>query len=196
LRLPGEFQGGGGTGSARSCRGARTTTLVLALWGLPSLWDGMERTEGAPAPLLVWKNSQQLPNPHQRCRVALRRFLATSATIGRIYAPGFDSANPQGVHSGSLEGFKSIGEVGVGETPALRAFLRAQRRELYYMYCSSIICIIYFILYNMCMRLVVQWRKPRIFHSQNTCIISERNNEAQRCGDTLKAWKQVTVLGT
>ena len=33
----------------------------------------------------------------------------------------------------------------MGETLALRAFLRAQRRQLCYMYCSTIIYIIYLI---------------------------------------------------
>ena len=84
-----------------------------------------------------------------------------SATIRRNYAPDFDGANPQGVQWDSLESFISIGAGKGGETPALRAFLRAQRRQLYYMYCSHIIYIIYFIsLQCVCVmwRIVVQWR--------------------------------------
>ena len=68
-------------------------------------------------------------------------------------------ANPQGVHSDSLESFRSVGEAQVGETPAVRALFSAQRRRLFYMYCSTIMYIIYFIAYNMCVRragLVVQ----------------------------------------
>ena len=89
----------------------------------------------------------------------LWRFLAMSATIGRNYAPDFDGANPQGVQWDSLESFISIGARQVVEMPALCAFLHAQRQQLYYMYCSSIVHTIYFILYNMCVRhgkLVVQ----------------------------------------
>ena len=86
---------------------------------------------------------------------ALRRFLATLATIGRIIAPDFDGANPQGVQWDSLESFTSIGARQVVETLALRAFLRAQRRQLYYMYCSHTIYIIYLIcLQYMC----VMWK--------------------------------------
>ena len=66
------------------------------------------------------------------------------ATIGRNYAPDFDGANPQGVQWDSLKSFTSIGARQVVETPALRAFLRAQRRQLFNMYCSTII--LYFIL--------------------------------------------------
>ena len=42
--------------------------------------------------------------------------------IGCKYAPDIDDANLQGVHSDSLESFRSVGKVGVGETPMLRAF--------------------------------------------------------------------------
>jgi len=42
--------------------------------------------------------------------------------IGRNYAPDFDGAHPQGVHSDSLESSRPVGEVEVVETPALRAF--------------------------------------------------------------------------
>ena len=74
-------------------------------------------------------------------------------------APDFDGADPQGVQWDSLESFISIGARQVGETPVLRAFLRAQRRQLFYMYGTTILYIIYFIIYNMCVRhkdLVVQ----------------------------------------
>jgi hypothetical protein len=43
-----------------------------------------------------------------------------------------------------------IGGVQRGEKPALRAFLRTQRQQLYYMYCKDCIDIIYTGLYNMC----------------------------------------------
>jgi len=74
------------------------------------------------------------------------------ATIGHDYVPDFDGADPQGVQWDSLENFVSIGAGKVGETPALRAQKSAQRRQFYYMYCSHIIYIIYFIPYNMCVR--------------------------------------------
>ena len=79
--------------------------------------------------------------------------------IGCNYVPDFNSVHPQGVQWDSLESFKVVGGGEVVDTPALHAFLRAQRRQLYYMYCSMIIYIIYFILYNICVRcegLVVQ----------------------------------------
>ena len=79
--------------------------------------------------------------------------------IRHNYVPDFDGAHPQGVQWDSLESFVSIGARKVGETPALRAFLRTQRRQLYYMYCRIVLYIIYVVFYNMCERcagLVVQ----------------------------------------
>jgi hypothetical protein len=66
---------------------------------------------------------QKMQNYCRRCQNALRRFLVTSAMIGRIFAPDFDGAKPQGVHSDSLGSFMFIGAVKVVETSALRAFL-------------------------------------------------------------------------
>ena len=98
-----------------------------------------------PNPPTPHKSDEKTQKPRRHRRNALQRFLAMSATIRRNYAPDFDGANPQGVQWDSLESFISIGARKGGETPALRAFLRAQRRQLYYMYCSHIIYIIYFI---------------------------------------------------
>jgi hypothetical protein len=62
----------------------------------------------------------------QKCRqchqIVRRRFLMMSATIGCIYAPLFDHANLQGVHSDFLEGFKSSGVVQGVDAPLLRTF--------------------------------------------------------------------------
>ena len=41
----------GGMGSAKTCEGARTMSMVLALHAPQSQWGGMEQTEGALTPL-------------------------------------------------------------------------------------------------------------------------------------------------
>jgi hypothetical protein len=119
----------------------------------------MERSEGVSTPPLMRKYCPKAHKPRRRRQGALRRFLAMLTTIGRSYALDLNGVHPQGVHSDSLESFRPVAEVQGEEKPALRAFLRAQRRQLYYMYCSTIIYLTYFILYNMCVgygRLVMQ----------------------------------------
>ena len=58
----------------------------------------------------------------RRRQNALRRFLTTSATIGRKYAHNFYGASLQGVPLDSLESFKAVGAGEMVDTPALRAF--------------------------------------------------------------------------
>ena len=81
--------------------------------------EWMNTTLNPPVPQ---KTGGKMQKRRRRRQNALRRFLAMSAMIGRNYAPDFDSANPQGVHSDSLQSFKYVGEVEVVGTPALRAF--------------------------------------------------------------------------
>jgi len=56
-----------------------------------------------------------------------------SATIGRNYAPDFDSAHPQGVQWDSLESFRVVGWGEMVDTPAVRAlFERAASAIILY----------------------------------------------------------------
>jgi hypothetical protein len=70
----------------------------------------MERIEGVLRPPLVLKLCRETQKQRRRCQVALRRFLTTLATIGRVYAPDLNCVDPQGVQSDSLGSFTSIGE--------------------------------------------------------------------------------------
>jgi len=79
----------------------------------------MNTTPNPPAPQKTGRETQK----RHRCRLnALRRFLATLATIGRNCAPDFDGAHPQGVQWDSLEGFMIVAAGEPVDTPALRAF--------------------------------------------------------------------------
>jgi len=91
------------TRSARTREGARTTPVVLALCNPPSTWGYLNRTHCITTPRFATRTMELHQKPRRRCQVALRRFLATSATIGRTYAPDFDGAYPQGVNRDSLE---------------------------------------------------------------------------------------------
>ena len=85
--------------------------------------------------------------------------------IGRNYAPDFDGNHPQGVQWDSLESFWAVGAQEAVDTPALRAFFaRAASAIILYMYCRHFSYLIFFIVYNMCMRhkgLVVHCRGKR-----------------------------------
>jgi hypothetical protein len=83
----------------------------------------LERTNTTSTPPLPWDSNEKTQKCRWRRQNALRRFLVTSAMIGHKYAPDFDGVHPQGVHSDSLESFKSMGGVQGGGKPALCAFL-------------------------------------------------------------------------
>jgi hypothetical protein len=109
-------------------------------------------------------STQKKKKPRRRRQIALWRFLATSPSIGGICAPDFDGAHPQGVQWDSLNSFKLPGEAQVGHTPALRAFLCAQRWHLYYMYPSTFIYIIYSLSIILCEHAKRQQVAVRWFH--------------------------------
>src|ERR1700735_3963410 len=115
----------------------------------------MERTEGVHVPPPPWKCGPKSQQPRRRRHTALRRFLATSATIRRIFAPDFNDADPWGVQWDSLGSFKAIGRGKWEIHQRCAHFLRAQRRQLIYMYSSSIIYIILFHCLNICWERVV-----------------------------------------
>jgi hypothetical protein len=86
----------------------------------------------------------------RRRQAALWRYLAMLPPIGHNSVPDLDGFHLQGVQSDSLESLKVLDEWQAGETAALRAFLRAQRSQLYYIYCNARSYIIYFMFYNTC----------------------------------------------
>src|ERR1700692_771431 len=104
----------------------------------------LERTNTTPTPPPPWDSDKKMQKCRRRRQKALWCFLAMSAMIGRKYAPDFDGVHPQGVHSDSLESFKSMGGC------KWEASRRVQRRRLYYMYCRDVIYIIYIGFYNTC----------------------------------------------
>ena len=76
------------------------------------------------------QKTQKRRLPHQNAR---QRFLATSASIGHNYACDFDGVHPQGVQWDSLEGFRTVGEWQVVDTPTLCAvFARAASAIILY----------------------------------------------------------------
>ena len=119
-----------GTGSATTRGWATTTTWFPRPCNPPATARLLEQTHTAPTPPAPQDFDEKKQKHRRRCQNALRRFLVTPATIGRIYAPGFNCANPQGVTLDSLGGFKFSGAVQGVDTPALRAFLSAQRQQL------------------------------------------------------------------
>jgi hypothetical protein len=82
----------------------------------------MERTYTAQEPPTLQKTGAKTLKGCRHRQKALRHFLVTSAMIGRIIAPDFDGANPQGVQWDSLEGFMAVGVQELVDTPALRGF--------------------------------------------------------------------------
>src|SRR5712691_101049 len=112
----------GGTGSARTREGARTTSMVLALLAPPLLWGDVGRTEGVSTPpllQLLWKKKQQ---PPWRRHGALWRFLATLPAIRCDRAPDLNRAHPQGVNRDPLGSSTLLAGQQARETAALRAF--------------------------------------------------------------------------
>src|SRR5712691_5248585 len=75
----------GGTGSAKTCEGARTMSMVLALHAPQSQWGGMEQTEGALTPPLPWNFAPQVQKPCWCRQAALWHFLATLQAIRCIF---------------------------------------------------------------------------------------------------------------
>jgi hypothetical protein len=77
----------------------------------PATARHLEQTQITPAPFTPLKSNQKTQKCRQRRQTVLQRFLAMSATIGRICVLVFNCANPQGVQSDSLEGCKFPGAV-------------------------------------------------------------------------------------
>jgi hypothetical protein len=95
----------------------------------------MERTEGVSTPPLTSKVCNKTRKPRRHRQAALRRVLAMLTTIGRNYAPDFDGVHLQGVQSDSLESFKVLTELQVGETTVLCAsFVRAAFAIILYVF--------------------------------------------------------------
>jgi hypothetical protein len=110
----------------------------------------MERTKTTPTPPALQEFDEKTQKRRRRCRNALRRFLATSVKIGRIFASDFNGVHPQGVQWDSLQSFKLLPWVQVVDTRHCAPFLSAQHWLLYYMYCIYIIYILYITFYNIC----------------------------------------------
>ena len=112
----------GSTGSAQTRGWSKTTRVYLVFSGPPGTMQYLERTNTTPYPPALQKPEEKTQKYRRRRRNALRRFLVMSATIGRIIAPDFDGAHPQGVQWDSLGHFKAVGGGDLVDTPVLRAF--------------------------------------------------------------------------
>jgi len=111
-----------GTGSAKTRGWSKTTRVFLVLSGPPAPAQHVERTNTTPDPPMSQKTGVKTQK-HRRCRRnVLRRFLVTSAMIGRNSAPDFNGAHPQGVQWDSLGSFRAVGQGQWVDTPMLRAF--------------------------------------------------------------------------
>jgi len=69
----------------------------------------MERINSTPSPPAPQESDKKTQKRRWRRQNTLQCFLATSATIGRKYAPDFNGANLQGVQWDSLEIFRAVG---------------------------------------------------------------------------------------
>ena len=80
---------------AKMCKGTMTKTGNFAFNAHPSLWGGVEQTEGVLTPPLHQLSHKKEQKPHQHHQRVLQHFLVTLPAIRRIFAPDINCAHPR-----------------------------------------------------------------------------------------------------